>query len=98
MGQTAKVLSAGYIAYKAGGPKDAYFSKEAQEELHTAQTVRLLKEVWVWAETVHIANRDIGAVIVLLTFGTSCLGYSQPLMASVIVGNAQMQAIYNATA
>ena len=39
VGQTAKVLSASYIAYKAGGPKDAYFSKEAQEELHTAQTV-----------------------------------------------------------
>lgn len=51
VGQTAKVLSAGYIAYKAGGPKDAYFSKEAQEELHTAQTVCLSKGIWVSAVT-----------------------------------------------
>ena len=42
MGQTSKILAAGYISNKAGGPKQAYFSEDAQKQLHDVQMVRAL--------------------------------------------------------
>lgn len=39
MGQASKIAFAGYITEKAGGIKEAYFSKPAQAELHDAQMV-----------------------------------------------------------
>lgn len=40
MGQTSKLLAAGYVSNEAGGPKQAYFSKESQDKLHDFQDVR----------------------------------------------------------
>jgi len=37
VGQASKIVAAGYISAKAGGPKDAYFSKDAQESLTKTQ-------------------------------------------------------------
>ena len=39
MGQESKLLAAGYISTKAGGPKDAYFDKEAQDKIGKVQEV-----------------------------------------------------------
>lgn len=42
MGQGSKIAFAGYITEKAGGIKEAYFSKPAQEEFHDVQMVGLV--------------------------------------------------------
>ena len=39
MGQESKLLAAGYISTKAGGPKKAYFDSEAQDKISKVQEV-----------------------------------------------------------
>ena len=39
MGQESKLLAAGYISTKAGGPKKAYFDSEAQDKITKVQEV-----------------------------------------------------------
>ena len=39
MGQESKLLAAGYISTKAGGPKKAFFDKEAQDKIGNVQEV-----------------------------------------------------------
>ncbi len=40
VGQASKIAFAGYIVGKAGGPKEAYFDKPSQEQLHDMQQAR----------------------------------------------------------
>ena len=40
VGQESKLLAAGYISTKAGGPKDAFFDKEAQDKIGKVQEVQ----------------------------------------------------------
>ena len=42
MGQESKLLAAGYITTKAGGPKEAYFDKDAQAKIGKVQEVMRL--------------------------------------------------------
>ena len=39
VGQESKLLAAGYISTKAGGPKKAFFDKEAQDKIGNVQEV-----------------------------------------------------------
>lgn len=39
VGQESKLLAAGYISTKAGGPKKAYFDSEAQDKITKVQEV-----------------------------------------------------------
>ncbi len=39
VGQESKLLAAGYISTKAGGPKEAFFDKEAQDKIGKVQEV-----------------------------------------------------------
>lgn len=43
VGQESKLLAAGYISTKAGGPKKAFFDKEAQAKLGNVQDVSRLR-------------------------------------------------------
>ena len=40
VGQASKIVFAGYVTERAGGPKEAYFDKPSQQALHDAQMVR----------------------------------------------------------